>query len=192
MRQKRTVLLLMVLVCCSAGVRELHADPLVFRNAEFSLDTLGGRLDLFSNPGAILTAGLTGPEVKLGFLAEVPHLGGESFTDVIRFTYHETRAGTAVQAFQFTTGTDPMVLGFLAVFDPMNRTGKPVPATLTIDLLNSSPDFVIPSGPHQGRLVDSYTYSFFTLAPVPEPSSLVLLCTGVFGALAMRRRRRFR
>jgi hypothetical protein len=190
MRFQRSVLLLMVLVCCHGAASELRADPLNFQNVTFPLNTLGDRLDLFSNPGAILTAVVDGPEAKLGFVAEVPHTGGESFTDTIRFTYHELRAGTAVEAFQFTTGTDPIVLGFIPSFLAMNRTGKPVPATLTVDLLNSSPDFVIPSGPDQGRLVDSYTYSFFTVAPVPEPTSLVLLGSGLFGALAVGRRRR--
>ena len=190
MRFERSVLVLMVLVCCHVAAPQLRADPLTFQNVTFPLNTLGGRLDLFSSPGAILTAGVAGPEVKLGFLAEVPHIGGESLTDTIRFTYHELGAGTAVQAFQFTTGTNPIDLGFLAVFDPINRTGKPVPATLTVDLLNSSPDFVIPSGPDRGRLVDSYTYSFYTLAPVPEPSTLVLLGSGLCAALAAGRRRR--
>jgi hypothetical protein len=89
----------------------------------------------------------------------------------------------------FSTGIDPVQLGFGARFEPISRTGIPVPATLTIDLLNSAPDFVIPAGPDQGRLVDSFTYSFSTLAPVPEPSTLLLLGTGA-ACVALRRHRR--
>jgi hypothetical protein len=85
---------------------------------------------------------------------------------------------------------DPIQLGFAVRFEPILRTGTPVPTTLRVELLDSDPDFVIPGGPNQGQLVDSYTYSFNTLAPVPEPSTLALLITG--GAAAMTRRgRRF-
>jgi hypothetical protein len=57
-------------------------------------------------------------------------------------------------------------------------------------LLNSNPDFVIPAGPNQGQRVDSYTYSFSTQSPVPEPSTMLLLASG--GAIALRRIRRRR
>lgn len=51
--------------------------------------------------------------------------------------------------------------------------------TLTGDLLNSSPDFTIPSGPNTGQAVNSFTYTFTIVEPMPERAALVLLTTGV-------------
>jgi hypothetical protein len=64
-------------------------------------------------------------------------------------------------------------------------------ATLTIDILGSSPDFIIPSGPNAGQRVDSQTYSFNVASPVPEPATLLLLSSGLVGiASGLRRRNR--
>lgn len=60
---------------------------------------------------------------------------------------------------------------------------------LTVDLVNSSPDFVIPSGPKGGQAVNTQTYTFTLVQPVPEPASLVLVTTGIAG-LAVRVYRR--
>jgi hypothetical protein len=64
-----------------------------------------------------------------------------------------------------------------------------VGATLIIDLLNSTPDFIIPVGPNQGQQVNSYTYAFTVAQPVPEPISLVLLSTSLVTLAVIRRQR---
>jgi hypothetical protein len=65
----------------------------------------------------------------------------------------------------------------------------PVPMSVTIDLLDSAPDFIIPSGPRAGEAVDSYTYTFSVVQPAPEPATMLLLVSGL-GAGAVDRRRR--
>jgi hypothetical protein len=144
------------------------------------LDSLPTRLDLFSNPGVVLEARTYGGlPLSLIFGTVVSHQGGQSFADTIQFTYEEEGIDPVVRSQSFTTGVDPITLGFGFLFEPIQRTGTPIPTTLKVELLNSSPDFVLPGGPYQGRSVDSYTYSFSTQAPVPEPSTVVLVLTGL-------------
>lgn len=63
---------------------------------------------------------------------------------------------------------------------------RAVPMTLTLDLLGSSPDFRIPSGPNAGQLVNGHTFN--VVQPVPEPTSMLLLARGL-GMLYARRLR---
>lgn len=65
----------------------------------------------------------------------------------------------------------------------------PSPMTVTVDLLRSAPDFVIPGGPRAGMAVDSYTYTFSVVQPVPEPTSIALFGTGIAMAISRRLRR---
>jgi PEP-CTERM motif len=183
-----------VLVSCfSAAASELRAGPLTFQDTSFLISSSGERLDLFSNPGVIIEPstyeGTIFPPAFI-FSTRLLYAGGPSITDTIRFTYRELGFAPAeVSQDPFSTGIDPVTLLFVASFEPISHTGVLVPATLTVDLLNSAPDFVIPAGPDQGQLVDSFTYTFSTLTPVPEPSTLLLLGTGV-ACVALRRRRR--
>jgi len=107
-------------------------------------------------------------------------------TDTLRITYTELGSAPVVQDFQiplFGTVQPPFTLIFSVVSSGLNPQG--VPATLTIDLLNSSPDFVIPGG---GQSVNSQTYTF-NVKPVPEPATLSVLFGGLV-ALGIRVRRR--
>lgn len=181
--------LLVVLGCWAGAASELGADPLTFHGTWFLVNSSPERLDLFSNPGVLLEARTYGGTLPLSFSfgTLVDHAGGESFTDTIRFTYLEQGAMPVVFSQTFTTGTDPIRLGFVTLFEPIARIGRPIPTTLTVELLNSAPDFMIPGD----GLVDSYTYSFETQSPVPEPSTMLLVISG--GTVAWRRaRRRFR
>jgi hypothetical protein len=190
--KSRLTVLSVALFCSTAGTSDLRADPLAFEGTWYLVNSSPVRLDLFSNPGVVLEPQSYGGTIfphALLFGALVTHEGGESFTDTIRFTYDELGAPPVVWSQTFTTGVDPIQLGFAVGFEPILRTGTPVPTTLRVELLDSDPDFVIPGGPNQGQLVDSYTYSFNTLAPVPEPSTLVLLITGGAAALSRRGRR---
>jgi PEP-CTERM motif-containing protein len=192
LRTRRLARMSLLLLCCACQAAKASAEPLLFDGTHFVINSLPERLDLFSNPGAILEprtyGGVFFPPALL-FGAFLTHDGGESFTDIIRFTYHEGAAAPVVFSQTFTTGTDPVRLGFNALFTPTRQTGTPILSTLTVDLLNSAPDFMIPSGPDQGRLVDSFTYSFFTQTPVPEPSTWLLMVSGGIAALLAGRRR---
>lgn len=166
-----------------------HADPLTFNSTYFLIDSSPTRLDLFSNPGVVLQPSTYDNTLPLSFVFStfVDYPGGPSVADTVRFTYQEEGAAPVVYTSSFTTGTSPIRFGFPVLFEPIGRSGVPVATTLTVDLLNSSPDFMLPSGPSQGSLVDSYTYSFFTLTPTPEPSTLLLLGSGALFAIRRRR-----
>jgi hypothetical protein len=188
---QRSICGALMVMCSTVGASEVRADPLTFNPTYYLLDSRGApesRLDLFSNPGTVLEPRTYDGTLPLSFVfgTSVDHSGGESFSDTIRFTYQEEGFAPVVFSQAFTTGTSPIRLGFGALFEPLSRTGRPVATTLRVELLNSSPDFVLPGGPNQGQLSDSYTYSFFTVSPTPEPSTLLLMGTGA--VLALRRR----
>jgi len=182
----------LVVACTTLGSSAVFADPLLFFGTHHTIDSSPTRLDLFTNPGATLTPSTYEwtifPPVMI-FGTFVDFAGGESVTDTIRWTYQEEGTSPRVFSQTFTTGPDPISLGFVVAFQEIHRTGELVPATLTVDLLHSSPDFLIPGGTSQGQLVDSFTYSFNTQTSVPEPSTLVLLLSGGAAAAAAARRR---
>lgn len=186
--------LLVLVAGFTAAASEVRAEPIVFHGTYFLISESGERLDLFSHPGVVLAARTYGGSLPLSFSfgANVKPVGGVSLTDTIRFTYHEQGAAPIIKSDTFTIGADPRELGFGFLFEPIRRTGQPILTTLTVELLNSVPDFVIPGGPDQGRLVDSYTYSFFTQSPVPEPSTLLLVLSGGIAAWSSGRRRLLR
>ena len=188
--QRRAAFGAFIALCLTGSAANLRADPLTFNGTYFLIDSLPTRLDLFTNPGVVITPRTYGGTLPTSFVFStfVDFAGGESVSDIVRFTYQEAGRAPLVTSHPFTTGTEPVQFGFPTLFEPISHTGRPVATTLTVDLVNSSPDFMIPGGPNQGRLVNSYTYSFFTLTPTPEPSTLLLLGTGA--AFALRRRLR--
>lgn len=186
--QRHALLGALMVTVTLASAPDARADPLTFNGTFFLVDSSGLRQDLFSSQGAILEARVYSPSLPLGlsFGAFVDYPGGEILSDSVRFTYQEAGFAPVVGFAQaFTTRTGPERFGFGGFFEPISRTGRPVATTLKVELLHSSPDFMIPGGPNQGELVDSYTYSFFTMSPTPEPSTLLLLGTGV--AFTVRR-----
>jgi len=183
-----------LLVLCMSGATA-RADPLTFHDTTFLLSATGPiRVDLFANPGIVLATqnylGRTIPRESLIFGTNVDPHGTELFTDTIQFTFHEEGAPPLRQSSTFTTSKDAPRLGVAALFTPVRRTGQPVPATLTVELLNSAPDFVIPGGPNAGRSVDSFTYSFQVVSPTPEPATMGLFGFGAIVLLASKQRRR--
>ena len=159
------------------------ADPLFFSNVTAFQNNDTVQVNLLSNPGTTLFGS------TLTFSVDITGVLPMGGTDILRVTYTELGSAPVVQEFQiplFGTVNPPFTLIF-SVFSPgLNPQG--VPATLTIDLLNSAPDFVIPSGPNQGQSVNSQTYTF-NVHPVPEPATLSLVFGGLV-ALGIRVRRR--
>jgi hypothetical protein len=183
-----------LLMCLTLSAAELRADPLTFNGTVFAIDSAGNRLDLFSNSGAVLEPSTyfnTITPASLIFAAFVNFEGGASLTDTIRFTYQEAGTAPLMYSQTFSTGTEPIDLGFGALFAPVHRTGTLIPTTLRVELLGSSPDFVIPSGPLAGQSRDSYTYSFLVQTTVPEPSTWMLVLSGGIAALFPKLRQVF-
>lgn len=163
----------------------VSADPLFFSNVVGLQNSGLTSIDLFSNPGVTLFG------TNINFLVQITGTLPQNGVDTLMVTYHELGSAPVVQTFQiplFGTVNPPFELLFSVT--AINPTILGTTATLTIDLLNSSPDFVIPSGPNAGQLVNSQTYTINVAEPVPEPSSLLLLGTAGIGLLARLTKKR--
>jgi hypothetical protein len=168
----------------------IQADPLTFSNVRAvqlspNDHTTNVTTDLFANPGASLTNGTT-----VSFFIDVAGTLQPGATDTLRLTLVLADGSTVVNDFSipvFGTGVPPFTL--VTGFD-FPTYYQAVPLTLTVDLLNSNPDFVIPSGMNAGQSVNSYTYTFSVVQPVPEPATILLLATGLGGVMVNVRDRR--
>ena len=181
---QKTLFVLALLVLMGLTERTAMADPLVFSKVTAFQNNDTTQVDLFSNPGTTLLG------TTLTFSVDISGTLGAGATDILRITYNELGSAPIVQEFQiplFGTVNPPFTLIFSVVSPGSNPLG--VPATLTVDLLNSAPDFLIPGGPNQGQIVNSYTYSFNVSEPVPEPATMLALASGL-AALGLRARRR--
>jgi hypothetical protein len=184
-RRKLHKALFLLAACALLGITErtAMADPLVFSNLHAFQNNDTTQVNLFSNPGTTLLG------TTLTFSVDISGTLSMGATDVLRITYQELGGAPIVQEFQiplFGAVNPPFTLIFSFVSTGSDPLGTP--ATLTLDLLNSSPDFIIPGGPNQGQIVDSFTYSF-NVQPVPEPATVFALATG-FLALGLKACRR--
>ena len=177
---QNAVFVLAVLTVIGLAERTAFADPLVFSNVTAFQNNDTVQVNLFSNPGTtLLTASV------LTFSVDISGTLAPGAVDILRITYTELGSSPIVQEFQiplFGLVNPPFTLIFSVVSPGSNPFA--VPATLTLDLLNSNPDFVIPGG----QSVNSFTYSF-NVQPVPEPATLLALAGGL-AALGFRVRRR--
>ena len=179
----KALLVLAALALLGITERTAMADPLVFSNVHAFQNNDTTQVNLFSNPGTTLFG------TSLTFSVDITGTLGMGATDILRITYQELGGVPIVQEFQiplFGIVNPPFTLIFTIVSPGTDPLGTP--ATLTLDLLNSAPDFLIPGGPNQGQLVNSVTYSF-NVQPVPEPATILALAGG-FVALGFRTRRR--
>lgn len=179
----KLLLLLVALGIMGVTQQTALADPLVFSNLTVFQNNDTTQVNLFANPGTTVLG------TNLTFSVDISGTLAPGAVDILRITYQELGGLPIVQDFHiplFGTVNPPLTLIFSIVSPASNPLG--VPATLTLDLLNSNPDFVIPGGPSQGQTVNSYSYSF-TVQPVPEPATILALASG-FAALGFRLRRR--
>jgi hypothetical protein len=164
--------------------RTAKADPLVFSNVTAFQNNDTVQVDLYSHPGATLFGS------NLTFSVNITGTLPMGAVDTLRITYTELGRAPVVQEFQVPLfGSVPPPFSLIFSVASLGSNAQGVPATLTIDLLNSAPDFVIPGGPNQGQSVNSQTYSFNVAQPVPEPATLSVFFTGLV-ALGIRARRR--
>jgi hypothetical protein len=179
---RKLAMVLLLVTCGLFCAAPAKADPLFFSNVKLSLlgTTPPGGVDLFANQGLVITAPTDIAGLSIFVTGPLP-AGG----DTLRITVIATNEnGTFV-----LTNPNPASLNIPITalnVNTVNVTGFTFPTsfqgtsfTVTIDLLNSSPDFIIPGGPNAGQAVNSFTYTFTIVETTPEPATLVLLTTGI-------------
>jgi hypothetical protein len=176
MIRKIVLMLAIGVVCGLAAVPNAKADPLRFSNVVALQNNGSTQVDLFSNPGTTLL----GPQIS--FLVDITGSLPPGVTNTLSVTYSEAGSAPTTQTFQIPAfGTiQPPFTQLFTITSP-GATYAGAMAMLTIDIIGSSPDFVIPGGPSAGQSVDSYTYMFTAATPVPEPMSLILFGSGLLG-----------
>ncbi len=168
------------LLCIAVFSSEASADPLFFSNVRALQNSGLTSVDLNANPNATLFGS------QINFLVDISGVLPQNGIDILSITYTEQGSASVTQTFQiplFGSVNPPFSLQF--AINPTNPSALGTPATLTIDLLNSAPDFVTPGG----QQVNSRTYAFNVASPVPEPSSLVLFASAAVAGLGGLRRK---
>jgi hypothetical protein len=175
------------------------ADPLSFGDVR-ALWSIGNQnivlVNLFSETPLVLS----GQQVDFGggvtravvtFEVGISGVPPPGETDTLRLTYglpaFDHPFSNVVQEFTVTADQLPNTVVFGMDYPLLYR---PERTTLTVDFLKSAPDFVIPSGSRAGQAVNSFTYEFSVVQPVPEPASILLIGAGLSAAVLGRHRAR--
>jgi hypothetical protein len=154
---------------------------LTFSNVRALQNNGNTQIDLFSTPGVTLTG------TQLTFTIDVAGTLPTGGTDTLSVTYNDSLGGLVAQQLNiplFGSVYPPFTL-FVTINLP-NFSVVAIPATLTVDLLNSNADFVNPT---TQIAVNSFTYSFAVAQPVPEPATLTLLGAALAPLIVRARRR---
>ena len=163
------ILLLAIILGAAATVSQ--ADPLTFSNVNVLQNGGNTSINLASNSGVTLTGS------QLTFTIDVAGSLPPGGTDTLSVTFQDSQGGFVIQQIGipvFGSVNPPFTL-FVTINVP-TLSFSPIPATLTVDLLNSNPDFVIPATQMPSN---SATFSFNVVQPVPEPATLTMLAGGI-------------
>jgi hypothetical protein len=183
---KLGLVLTIVVILGFAAAPAAKADPLFFSNA-VALQNNGSRVDLYSNPGVTIY----GP--RMSFLVDITGTLPSGMTNILQVTYAEAGSASIVQSFLIPAfGIVPPPFSQLFTISSPGANFQGVPATLTLDIIGSVGDFVIPIGPNAGSRFDSFTYTFNVAQPAPEPATMILIATGFVGIAAGVRKRKAR
>jgi len=160
------------------------ADGLTFSNVVALQNNGNTSINLFSNPQANLFGS------QLNFLIDIGGTLPASGTDTLRLTFLEAGQVAVTQdlPIPFFAGLTLPYTQLLS-FTPVHPTVGGTPITLTVDILGSTQDFVIPDGINKGTKVDSYSFTFNAVTPVPEPVTSGFFLLGVSAIIARTRRR---
>jgi hypothetical protein len=176
---KIRILLLLIILTAAATVTA--ADPLTFSNVTALQNGGNTSVNLFANSGVTLTG--TQITFTIDLAGNLPPAG----TDTLSVNFHDSQGGSVQQLFDIPVfGTIHPPLTMFVTINVPTFSYVALPSTLTVDLLNSNPDFVIPT---TQTTVNSFTYSFNVVQPVPEPATLALFGSGI-SALWLRSRRK--